>query len=330
MDFQYKDVFIDIINVCNARCPYCLTGAKNRSGENKSIKSLPMDTQYFCQIMDHLLKNRIIVPNAWIGLYNWYEPMLNPYLPEIIQAAKDRNLEIGLSTNASVLPDLNQLGQCEHITEIIYSMCGFSQQSYDKIHGLCFKTITDNIRTSLSAFRKHGFQGSPYIHFHVYQFNINEVHKAKKFADSINLPIKFTYAYFNNDEFRPYLDGTMTSERLKEVSKDLFFCYLDDLFDHIDYYDAQFKEEASLTISERGNLILNRNVNDDDAICSVFSVFSGEEARRIMEQHDSIDEMNRKIRVWGQTFNMSINHLFGYECNVPNTIKPLPDQQIIL
>ncbi|MCS4454451.1 hypothetical protein JTT00_04835 [Clostridium botulinum] len=66
-------------------------------------------------------------------------------------------MSFALSTNASkvILLDNNELKNLKYIT---FSMCGFSQKSYDKIHGFNFEQIKRNISEILDNFKKMGLR----------------------------------------------------------------------------------------------------------------------------------------------------------------------------
>ncbi len=116
---MYTEVYMDIVNKCNARCFYCKTGQSNLSGYSKKITRYDMDIEAFDRLVSHLLHYQIITPDCLFRIYNWYEPTLNPHLPEIINYMYDRGLRLDMSTNASVLPDFSRIHTCEHYEGIL-------------------------------------------------------------------------------------------------------------------------------------------------------------------------------------------------------------------
>lgn len=310
---MYKEVYMDVVNKCNAHCYYCKTGQSNLTGESKEIARYDMTVEAFDKLVTHLLDNKIITKDCLFRIYNWYEPTLNPHLPEIINYMYEKGLRLDMSTNASVLPDFSKIKTCEHYTGILFSMPGFSQHSYDKIHGFDFETIKNNIRTTMQEIRKRGFNGDAYINYHLYQFNIEEVYEAKKFADEIGIRLHTMFAYFNGTKgFEEYIRENMPVEVMKKASQDLFFYFVDDIMKEKDKYDKIFEEEPSITLSEFCNVLPGRGSNDDDAICSIFDLHSAEEVEEIYrkEGHEKNPEFE-KIGYWAMSYKLSMNHLFG-------------------
>lgn len=313
--YMYSEVYMDIVNKCNARCYYCKTGQSNLTGQSHKISRYDMTVEDFDKLVKHLLENKIITENCLFRIYNWYEPTLNPNLPDIINYMHDHGLRLDMSTNASVLPDFSKIKTCEHFTGILFSMPGFSQHSYDKIHGFCFEKIKDNIRTTMSEIRKRGFKGDAYINYHLYQFNIEEVYEAKKFADEIGIRLHTMFAYYNGTQgFEEYIKETMTPEIMKKSSQDLFFYFVDDLMKEKEKYKKIFVEPPSITLSEYCNVLPGRGSNDDDAICSIYDLHSAQE---VEEVYQKVDEKRNpdfeKVGYWAMSYKLSMNHLFGID-----------------
>lgn len=310
---MYTEVYMDIVNKCNARCFYCKTGQSNLSGHSKKIPRYDMDVDAFDRLVSHMLRYQIITPDCLFRIYNWYEPTLNPHLPGIINYMHDRGLRLDMSTNASVLPDFSSIHTCEHYEGILFSMPGFSQRSYDRIHGFDLETVKNNIRTTMSEIRKKGFKGDAYINYHLYQFNTDEVYAAKEFADEVGIRLHTMFAYFNGTRgFSEYINETMPVEMMSRASKDLFFYFVDELLEDKEKYDKIFEEPPSITLSEFCNILPGRGSNDDDAVASIFDMHS---AREVEELYESLrggrDSRFEKVHYWAMSYKLPMNHLFG-------------------
>ena len=56
-------------------------------------------------------------------------------------------------------------------SSFVFSMPGWSQASYDRIHGLDFGRVVANIEATIQNVKEMGYQGRFMLSFHVYQFN---------------------------------------------------------------------------------------------------------------------------------------------------------------
>lgn len=316
---RYTEVYMDVTNICNAMCKYCLTGNKNRRGENKDITPYYMTVEEFRRLHEHMLNHDIITPDCIYRIYNWYEPTLNPHLPDILNYMDEVGIRLDMSTNASKVLDFTKVKSCEKWYGLLFSMPGFSQESYDRMHGFNFEKIKENIRTTLKEARARGFKGYAMINYHLYQFNIGEVQAAKAFADELGMELHTIFAYFNGGGGKGnYLAGTLSPEDLKDASRDLFFWHIDKLIADKERYFKEFREAESITLSERCNLIPGRGSNDDSRIKSIFDVTSYQEIHDIYEEVFDKAIQNPQFGnnwVWAHSYRMSWNHLFGFEGN---------------
>lgn len=316
---RYTEVYMDVTNKCNARCKYCKTGLLNCSGASAQVSPYYMTAAEFERLHQHLLDHDIITPDCIFRIYNWYEPSLNPHLPEIFNYMHRAGIRLDMSTNAGKAIDFAQVDSCENWYGILFSMPGFSQDSYDKIHGFDFEAVKAHIRATMAEIRARGFHGYAYINYHLYQFNIGEVRAAKAFADELGIGLHTIFAYFNGTgEGQEYLSGTLSPQVLKNASRDLFFYFLDELIENKPRYWQEFNEPESITLSEFCNIIPCRGSNDEDRIKSIFDVTSYAEIHAIYEGIFAQRIQNPQYGngwVWGHSYKRSNNHLFGFADN---------------
>jgi Zn ribbon nucleic-acid-binding protein len=207
-----------------------------------------------------MLSNGFIGSNSTIGLYSWGEPFLHPNFKDIINYLNTLQLNFLLSTNASKPVYFEDNNALEHLKTITFSMSGFSQESYDRIHGFNFAKIKNNIINIIENFRQCGFTGNAYISYHIYQFNITEIDAATVFAKNNNIGIVPYLAYFNGrDMFERYLKNELEYMELKSAAEELLLGGISkrlakfNNMDKINYHCPQFD---ILTIGEYCNVLI--------------------------------------------------------------------------
>lgn len=252
--YLFMTISIDITEFCNAKCKYCTTGRANRNG--KRIGKNCMSARFFQKIYNFLISNDIIIPDSDIMLFSWGEPLLNPDYSKIIEFLADKQQCYSVSTNASVVRSVERENVYEKCKSFTISMPGFSQQSYDRIHKFDFEKIKSNIKDLIDEIKSKGFLGKPFIAYHVYQFNKNEISAARDFANSIGAELHPYYAYFNgNSMMMEYLDNTMALEARKEAEEELVLSHISGLIKQRPENYRCFLEDT-LSIDSYGKLSL--------------------------------------------------------------------------
>lgn len=211
----FKTVYFDIVGACNARCPYCLTGiSENRKGGEISLER-------FAQALKKLIREEAIDAKTVVSLYNWGEPFLHRDLHGIIRVVNDLGVRYALSTNGHRVPVIDQ-EFVQNLDHIIFSMCGFSQASYDRIQRTNFERARGNIIRIVRECRAHGFRGDFRIFFHVYRFNEDEIGQCRQFANRHGILFHPHYAILNRwDDLRMLAEGRMPPEMQAAISEEL-------------------------------------------------------------------------------------------------------------
>jgi MoaA/NifB/PqqE/SkfB family radical SAM enzyme len=265
----FPGILIDVVGGCNAKCPFCVTG---REDFGKRINFISVAD--FARTLDRLIELDFAVPN-WtsIGLHNWGEPILHPDLNGIAHEINLRGLAANFSTNASKATRFTV--PTNRFTCVNFSVPGWSQQSYDRIHGLRFDRVVRNMEATIANMRETGYAKPFVLAFHVYQFNYNaEMSAARAWCEEHDVTFRPYYALFNDyEKEKAFLTGTMTAAELTTVSRSLFLHYVDDLLasQPPDWECPQWK--GQLTLNHKSEILLCCSLPSNHHEATLGSVF---------------------------------------------------------
>jgi len=258
-----SNVYIEISGRCNAKCPYC---ARQRFKQRYSGKN--MSPVLFENIINHLLTTGLIDQShaSAIFLYNWGEPFLNPEINSILKILKRKNLLAVVSSNFIVSPEVD-IDNFMVIREVIFSVSGFTQESYGKIHGASLKKVLNNFDHFYDKIRSYSPKTLIFINWHRYTFNEKEFWDAYKYFDRPGIVFRPVIAQLNDlPEMINYIERKIPEQRLNEAGSDLF---LDHISKKLDYYKKISKPRYcfmwdSIVIDETGQLMLCCGMTNND------------------------------------------------------------------
>ena len=228
MQLPYDHIQIEISGVCNAKCPYCITGQRNLNHEKTGGF---MDLQSFRRCIEQLRRKELIHSETVIALYNYGEPLLHPYFSEIISYLEENSILYALSTNASVVPNDEVIKLMKHLQTIQFSVCGSSQESYDRIHKLSYQKTYDNIIHITSLLHKYHPEIECVLKLQMYRFNENEYLDAINFAKQNGMTVIPLHAIFANLEQQlSFIEEYKKDNCIAKNSEQLWY-YLDELLE---------------------------------------------------------------------------------------------------
>lgn len=229
---MYMYIGIEITNRCNANCPWCFAIKRHNSVSNSDRDGF-MNVSTFRAVVDRLLEQNLIHQKTLINLYAIGEPFLNADILKMFEYLNEKNLKYGISTNGSVPVFFREGGDTlRNLSNLIISIPGFSQKSYDRVHGFKFEKIRKNIPKLIRNYRQCGFSGDARLVYHVYQFNISEVERAKQFALENDIDFYPYYAILYEYRYvRDYLDNKLPYDLLKKASNELFLYHIETAID---------------------------------------------------------------------------------------------------
>lgn len=242
-----SNVQIEISGRCNARCPYCFTGQKNR---NHEVPGEFLSVENFVYALNILERKAIIDNSTVISLYNYGEPLLHPHFNKIIEELEKREYYYDISTNGSVVLSNEMISKMKHLKIIQFSICGTSQESYDRIHGFVQKTIFDNISGMIAEFRNNEINVECLLKLQMYQFNQEEYYGALKFSrENCMTVIPLHAIYANLQQQFGFIERAKKGE-FNDQDKNLIVDYLPHLL-----------QERDKTCIEHDGLVIDETLN---------------------------------------------------------------------
>ena len=213
-----------------------------------------MTPDIFRKIVDRLLNYGIINrDNSQIDLFWWGEPFLNPHLKEIIGIINEKKIDYVLSTNGFYYQKLPK-NLLKSIKRLIVSMPGFSQESYDKIHGFNFEKIKENIKKYANDMELAGVKDKMWVAYHMYQFNLDEIYDAYVFFKELGISFNPGYAFpLLVRERVAYAKNTLDEKRKNDMLKELVTWQLDNMIQSSDQ-TACLYQKRNFIVDEQGGV----------------------------------------------------------------------------
>lgn len=266
LEIDIDTVYYEISGICNAKCAYCPTG----SGVTKGHQSRFIPPDEFAAGLNRLYELELLNNDQFFGLYNWGDPLLHPKLEKILEILKEADQKFALSTNGSFFPKKIDKSLLENLTSLRLSLPGFSQESYDRIHQLPFKTILDNIDSFADIVPKNLIE----VGIFAYKFNIDEIFTAVDYFNERNIKISVTMPCLMDwDDAIDYLKENMIPEKKQRIENDLFTDYLKPMLFFKENNNSCKYLQNQLVIDEFNNILTCCVLSKNSKFYSLGSLF---------------------------------------------------------
>jgi MoaA/NifB/PqqE/SkfB family radical SAM enzyme len=181
---------VDILSSCNLKCASC-----PHSIEETDVPKGSMTLDTFKSVFDKIIKDSPSISH--ISLYSWGEPLLHPYLSEIIDYVHKKNVAVALSSNLSIKfsSRLDKIIQ-SNPDYLKVSLSGFFPEAYNSTHqGGDIDLVKLNLILIRKLIDKYKANTLVDINYHLYKDNSGEnIKQMEKFANELGFVVSKTYA----------------------------------------------------------------------------------------------------------------------------------------
>ena len=181
---------VDILSSCNLKCASC-----PHSIEETDVPKGSMTLETFKSVFDKIMEDSPFTSH--ISLYSWGEPLLHPYLSEIINYVHEKNVAVALSSNLSIKfrSRLDKIIQ-SNPDSLKVSLSGFFPDAYNNSHqGGDIELVKENLISIRKLIDKYNANTLVDINYHLYKDNCGiNIDEMEMFANKLGFVVSKTYA----------------------------------------------------------------------------------------------------------------------------------------
>ena len=181
---------VDILSSCNLKCSSC-----PHSIVETDVPKGSMTLETFKSVFDKIMEDSPFTSH--ISLYSWGEPLLHPYLSEIINYVHERNVAVALSSNLSIKfrSRLDKIIQ-SNPDSLKVSLSGFFPDAYNNTHqGGDIELVKENLISIRKLIDKYNANTLVDINYHLYKDNCGiNIDEMEMFANKLGFVVSKTYA----------------------------------------------------------------------------------------------------------------------------------------
>ena len=181
MNNKIKRIYIEITNVCNLDCKFCIKNTR----EHKFMSL--NEFKYIIESIKHI--------TPYIYLHVQGEPLLHPYFIDIINICEDNQMFVNITTNGTLLHKYDNLFKYQCIRKISISMHSFTKFDYSIINiiDLLSKSLNNNQYLELRFWNKNNLTNTSteYLNKIMLKFPLIKTSKPNSFKLSNNMYLHF-------------------------------------------------------------------------------------------------------------------------------------------
>lgn len=272
----------DIVNQCNLRCPSCPSKRK------EALEGISIEL--FNKILFKLINECREIEG--ICLFNWSEPFLHPYLPELVSIVNSHGIKCYLSTNLNVPYNYDDVLK-ENPYSLRVSMSGFSELTYNHYHkGGDINRVKRNLIELSKSVKRTNSKTAIHVCYHRYKDNLDEELLLKQFVENLGF------------KFMPVWALLLPMERVLDAYDDKNLSKEDyDIIDRLIIHPRKAlditKQKACLKCHLRDNQLVISSKGDVQLCCALYDSkyivanilnTSVEEIQKLRSQHPYCDK----------------------------------------